>query len=42
MRMPFFNQGSDRVRQLQEQSADGGKTWSVSFDGLYTRKKGVP
>ena len=26
------------VRQLFEQSADGGKTWSVWFDGLYRRR----
>jgi hypothetical protein len=24
------------VRQLWESSTDGGKTWTVSFDGLYT------
>lgn len=29
-----------RVRQLWEQSADGGGTWTVSFDGYYSRKKG--
>jgi len=28
-----------RVRQLWEQSLDGGKTWRVGFDGLYTRKQ---
>ncbi|MBW3535205.1 MAG: class I tRNA ligase family protein, partial [Gemmatimonadetes bacterium] len=27
----------DRVRQLWEGSDDGGRTWSVVFDGLYTR-----
>ena len=27
----------DRVRQLWEASTDGGTTWTVSFDGLYTR-----
>ncbi len=27
-----------RVRQLWESSTDGGKTWSVAFDGTYTRK----
>lgn len=25
------------VRQLWERSADGGATWTVAFDGLYTR-----
>lgn len=29
----------DQVRQLWQQSRDGGKTWSVAFDGLYLRKK---
>lgn len=28
----------DRVRQLWETSADGGKTWQTSFDGIYARK----
>jgi hypothetical protein len=27
-----------RVRQLWEQSSDGGATWAVVFDGLYTRR----
>jgi hypothetical protein len=27
-----------RVRQLWESSTDGGRTWSVVFDGTYTRK----
>ena len=36
-RMTFFPQGPG-VRQLWEQSVDGGKTWTVAFDGLYTRK----
>lgn len=28
------------VRQTFESSSDGGKTWTVSFDGFY--KKGMP
>jgi hypothetical protein len=36
-RMTFFPQGAS-VRQLWEQSVDGGKTWIVAFDGLYSRK----
>lgn len=27
-----------RVRQLWESSTDGGQSWSVAFDGTYTRK----
>lgn len=27
----------DRVRQLWESSTDGGESWTVLFDGLYTR-----
>ena len=27
-----------QVRQFWQQSRDGGKTWSVAFDGLYVRK----
>lgn len=29
----------DRVRQLWEASTDGGATWTLAFDGLYTRMK---
>ena len=38
-RLIFFNLSADRVRQLWEQSTDGGKTWNVAFDGTYIRKK---
>lgn len=38
-RMTFFNLGTDKVRQLWESSTDDGKTWTVSFDGTYIRKK---
>lgn len=27
------------VRQLWETTTDGGKTWAVSFDGMYVKKK---
>ena len=37
-RMTFFNQGKDQVRQLGEQSTDGGKTWTVSYDLTYRRR----
>lgn len=37
-RMTFSKEGADAVRQFVEQSTDEGKTWSVSFDGLYKRK----
>ena len=30
-----------RVRQLWESSDDGGKTWTVAFDGLYSKRTGV-
>jgi hypothetical protein len=30
---------SGQVRQVWEQSGDDGKSWTVAFDGLYTRKK---
>jgi hypothetical protein len=38
LRMTFFDLGGT-VRQLGEQSADGGRTWTVSYDLLYTRKR---
>jgi hypothetical protein len=27
------------VHQLWKQSADGGKTWTTAFDGIYIPKK---
>ena len=30
---------SGQVRQVWETSSDEGKSWTVAFDGLYTRKK---
>ncbi len=38
-RMTFTPLDGGRVRQLIEASKDDGKTWTVSFDGLYIRKK---
>jgi hypothetical protein len=38
IRMTFFNQGPNQVRQLGHLSIDGGKTWTVSFDLTYVRK----
>jgi hypothetical protein len=38
LRMTFFNQGPNQVRQLGHISTDGGKTWTVSFDLTYIRK----
>ena len=37
-RLTFFNLGVNRVRQLSEATADGGKTWTVSYDLIYTRR----
>jgi tetratricopeptide (TPR) repeat protein len=37
-RMTFTKLSDNRVRQLWEQSNDGGKTWTVAFDGEYQRK----
>lgn len=37
--MVFFKLDDGRVRQLIQQTRDGGKTWSVVFDGLYARMK---
>lgn len=38
-RLTFTKLDDGRVRQLWEQSVDGGKTWTVAFDGTYVRKK---
>ncbi len=39
VRFRFFNQGPDQVRQFQEYSNDEGKTWNVSYDLTYIRRK---
>jgi len=39
-RMTFSQSAPGQVRQLIEDSTDGGKTWSVGFDGPYARKAG--
>jgi tetratricopeptide (TPR) repeat protein len=38
-RMTFFNLGAEKVRQFVEWSPDGGKTWQVRYDFIYSRKK---
>ncbi|MEO7982484.1 MAG: tetratricopeptide repeat protein [Bacteroidota bacterium] len=35
----FFNQGADQVRQFNEVSQDGGKTWVPQYDYTYIRRK---
>ena len=35
----FFNMGPDKVRQFQDASTDGGKTFTVSYDFIYIRRK---
>ncbi len=37
-RMTFFNLGPDKVRQLGENSTDGGQTWTITWDAIYVRK----
>ena len=39
VRMTFFNQGPNQVRQLGHISKDGGTTWTVTFDLTYLRKQ---
>lgn len=38
-RLTFFNLDTNTVRQLAEQSADDGKTWTTTYDFKYSRKK---
>jgi hypothetical protein len=38
-RITWFKNADGTVRQVWEQSADKGKTWSVAFDGLYRKNK---
>lgn len=37
-RMIFVKMPEGKVRQYSEQSSDGGKTWSLEYDLLYTKK----
>lgn len=35
-RITWFRLAAGKVRQLWEQSMDGGATWAVTFDGTYS------
>lgn len=38
-KLTFFDVHPDTVRQVFEQSNDGGQSWVVTFDGLYVRRR---
>ena len=38
-RLSFFRLAPDKVRQLSEISLDGGNTWTVNYDLIYTRRR---
>ena len=38
-KMTFYDLGPDKMRQHGENSGDGGKSWTTSFDLEYRRKK---
>ena len=38
-RITWTPQPHGRVRQLWEQSNDGRKTWTIAFDGMYSRRQ---
>lgn len=38
LRMTFFNQGPNQVRQFGQHSTDDGRTWQVRYDLTYVRK----
>lgn len=38
-KLAFFNLEPGKVRQLGETSGDGGKTWTVSYDLIYVKRK---
>jgi hypothetical protein len=38
-RITWTPMDNGRVRQLWEQSADGGVTWTVAFDGRYSKRQ---
>jgi hypothetical protein len=37
-RITWITLEGERVRQLWELSADGGKTWQILFDGMYAER----
>ena len=38
-RFTFFHEGPDQVRQFNEVSDDGGKTWTTVYDFVYKRRQ---
>lgn len=40
--LQFFNLGPDKVRQFSQGSNDGGKTWHIEYDLVYTRHPSQP
>jgi tetratricopeptide (TPR) repeat protein len=38
-RLTFFKIAADTVRQFSESTRDDGKTWTVNYDLIYTRRK---
>jgi hypothetical protein len=38
-KMTFTSMPDGRLRQVWEQSPDGGKTWAVIFDGIYKPRR---
>ncbi|HMG85979.1 MAG TPA: tetratricopeptide repeat protein [Terracidiphilus sp.] len=40
--LQFFNLAPDKVRQFSQGSNDGGKTWHVEYDLVYTRQTSQP
>jgi len=41
-RWTWYSLDSNRVRQMAEQSTDGGKTWSITWDSVYVKKNAGP
>jgi hypothetical protein len=41
VRVKFYNLPPDKVRHTQDNSADGGKTWTNVWDATYVRKQGA-
>lgn len=39
-RFSYASTSADTIREMQERSEDGGKTWSVEYDFTWTRKIG--
>lgn len=42
VRLTFFKRPDGSVRQFSERTSDGGQTWQVNYDLIYTKRESAP